>query len=295
MDYARVTPSFWTGKTGRAIRALGADAQVVAMYLLTSPHANMIGMYWLPVAYISADTGCPIEGASKALQSLIDAGFCRYCEESEMVWVLEMASYQIAESLEPKDKRVISINKMLKESQAPFVYEFFEKYGHAFHLAKPEGHRRGIEAPPKPVSSYQVTKDQKISPSDSSSASPDDPHPPGATGNVVSFSGKDGIPYESFASVFNEICGETFPQVVKLTDKRRKRIRTLWKTNTSDSAKDSARTDSLDYWRRYFAHCLTISFFTAERNGTGRDGWRPDFDFLTSEKGYIGVLEGKYV
>jgi hypothetical protein len=129
----------------------------------------------------------------------------------------------------------------------------------------------------------------------SSSASPDDPSTSGANGNVVSLTSRDGIPYTEFVSVFNEVCGDTFPQVVKLTDKRRKRIRTLWKTNTSDSAKDSARTDSLDYWRRYFAHCLTIGFFTAERNGTGHDGWRPDFDFLTSEKGYIGVLEGKYV
>lgn len=153
-----------------------------------------------------------------------------------------------------------------------------------------------VKQNPTPASaSASASKDQKPTPSESSSASPDDPHPPGATGNVVSLTSRDGIPYTEFVSVFNEICGETFPQVVKLTDKRRKRIRTLWKTNTSDTAKDSARTDSLDYWRRYFAHCLTISFFTAERNGTGHDGWRPDFDFLTSEKGYLGVLEGKYV
>jgi len=144
-EYSKISPDFWTGKTGRAIRALGPEAQIVALYLLTNRHANMIGMYWLPASYIAADTGCPIEGASKSLRSLSEAGFCRYCEETETVWVLEMAAYQIAEALDPKDKRVPSVNKMLNESQSPFVAGFFAKYRDAFHLIEPKGLARGIK------------------------------------------------------------------------------------------------------------------------------------------------------
>jgi hypothetical protein len=73
--YARVLPTFWTGSTGKALRDLGRDAQVVAMYLITSPHSNMAGLYHLPLPYLAHDVGMTIEGASKVLRSLFEVGF----------------------------------------------------------------------------------------------------------------------------------------------------------------------------------------------------------------------------
>jgi len=96
-DYAKIAPQFWIGPTGKKIRKLGSQAQVVAMYLMSSPHATMIGLYHLPIAYISADTGSPFEGACKAVKSLIEVGFCGYDEEAEVVWVYEMARFQIGD------------------------------------------------------------------------------------------------------------------------------------------------------------------------------------------------------
>ncbi|EPR0667076.1 hypothetical protein ACUZZ3_005115, partial [Escherichia coli] len=34
-DYAKVSPRFWLGETGRELRKAGAEAQVVAFYLMT--------------------------------------------------------------------------------------------------------------------------------------------------------------------------------------------------------------------------------------------------------------------
>jgi len=65
-EYAKVTPCFWTGRTGRGLRK-DPDAQITALYLMTSQHANMLGLYYCPVAYIVADTGLTEEGAYKAL------------------------------------------------------------------------------------------------------------------------------------------------------------------------------------------------------------------------------------
>ena len=45
---------------------------------MTSPHANMIGDYHCPVAYISIDTGLTLEGASKALRRVCDGVFAHY-------------------------------------------------------------------------------------------------------------------------------------------------------------------------------------------------------------------------
>ena len=41
----------------------------------------------------------------QGLAGCVDAGFCGYDEASEMVWVGEMAKYQIAETLKEKDLR----------------------------------------------------------------------------------------------------------------------------------------------------------------------------------------------
>ncbi|HEY0268071.1 MAG TPA: hypothetical protein VGC12_02435, partial [Methyloradius sp.] len=60
-DYSKVSGAFWTGKTGKSIRR-DMETQIVAMYLMTSPHANMIGVFSLPVGYIQIDTGLTFEG-----------------------------------------------------------------------------------------------------------------------------------------------------------------------------------------------------------------------------------------
>ena len=63
-DYGKVSPQFWIGQTGKKLRSEGAEAQIVAMYLMTSPHANMLGLYYCPAMFIAHETGLDLEGAS---------------------------------------------------------------------------------------------------------------------------------------------------------------------------------------------------------------------------------------
>lgn len=134
-DYATVAPQFWLGKTGRELRKQGAEAQVVSFYLMTSPHANMLGLYYLPVLYIAHETGLGFEGALKGLKGSIEAGFCSYDEETEMVWVHEMAAYQIGTSLSTGDKRCAGVrNEYAALPENPFLSNFYDKYLHHYHL-----------------------------------------------------------------------------------------------------------------------------------------------------------------
>ena len=61
-EYAKVGPQFWSGRTGRALKAKGTEAVIVAMYLMTCQHANMLGLYHLNPAYITATHGLPLKG-----------------------------------------------------------------------------------------------------------------------------------------------------------------------------------------------------------------------------------------
>ena len=153
-DYSKVNGQFWTGKTGKALRG-DAQAQIVALYLVTSPHSNMIGVYHCPILYIAHETGLPIEGASKGLQRLIEGEYCTYDEASDTVFVHEMAKYQIGESLSPNDKQVKGVQKQFDNlPQGRIKQEFFARYAKAFHLAKTGGKgkplRSPLQDPPKP-------------------------------------------------------------------------------------------------------------------------------------------------
>lgn len=55
--YRMVYASFWTGAITKALRLEDPLVHLVALYLLTSPHGNMIGLFRLPLAYMANDLG----------------------------------------------------------------------------------------------------------------------------------------------------------------------------------------------------------------------------------------------
>src|SRR3546814_17545060 len=101
-DYAKLGPKMWHGKTIRDLRkraearALegaprGSEGIVVALYLMTSPSYNMLGLFTHPILYMAHETGLCAGGAWKGLHDCIEVGFCRYDRETERVWVYGMA------------------------------------------------------------------------------------------------------------------------------------------------------------------------------------------------------------
>ena len=161
-DYATVAPQFWLGKTGRELRKKGAEAQVVSFYLMTSPHANMLGLYYLPILYIAHETGLGLEGASKGLKSSIEAGFCSYDEDTEMVWVHEMAAYQVGKALKPGDNRCAGVrSEYASLTENSFLSSFYERYKDDFHLSIKRETRQMSEGASKGLRSQDQEQDQE--------------------------------------------------------------------------------------------------------------------------------------
>lgn len=161
-DYATVAPQFWLGKTGRELRKKGAEAQVVSFYLMTSPHANMLGLYYLPILYIAHETGLGFEGALKGLKSAIEAGFCSYDEDTEMVWVHEMAAYQVGKALKPGDNRCAGVrSEYASLTENPFLSSFYERYKNDFHLNIKRETRQVLEGASKGLRSQDQEQDQE--------------------------------------------------------------------------------------------------------------------------------------
>lgn len=159
-DYGVVSPKFWIGETGKALRG-NAPAQVLALYLMTCPHANMIGVFHCPVLYMAHETGLGMEGASKALQSLIEAGYCTYDESTETVFVHRMAAFQVGDSLSAADKRCKGVEREWSNIAAPALKAaFFAIYFESFHLPNQGQNTRPLQAPSRPLGSQEQEQEQ---------------------------------------------------------------------------------------------------------------------------------------
>ena len=168
-SYGNLWSTYWTGKTGRALRG-DPNAQLLGCYLISSPHASMIGAYYLPVGFAAHETGLTTEQTTKALGKLEETGFAFYDHESEFVFVTEMGRCRVGkEVLNTRDKRWMAAANMYLRLPPAIKARFFARYGKAWELPEPEndeddeehprgfegaskGHRRGIEGPSKPVS-----------------------------------------------------------------------------------------------------------------------------------------------
>ena len=164
-EYGKVSPHFWTGSTGKQLRQC-PESLVVSMYLMTSPHANMLGLYYMPLLYVAHETGLGMEGASKGLQWACEAGFCSYDHASEMVWVHEMARFQIADKLKSTDKRSVGVqNEYNSLPSNPYLASFYDKYSQAFCMTEKRQNtvKKVVknEAPSKPLASQEQEQEQE--------------------------------------------------------------------------------------------------------------------------------------
>lgn len=161
-DYSKVSPVFWTGDTGRSLRKAGREAQVVALYLLTGPNANMIGLYELPLPLLAHHTGMTLEGASKGLRRASEGGFCHYDEASETVWIPEMARFQIGDTISTKDNRHKAIVKeWLTYKKSPFFVAFHARYAKCFELPDASPFEGASKPLTKPLRSQEQEQEQE--------------------------------------------------------------------------------------------------------------------------------------
>jgi hypothetical protein len=164
-DYSKVSPRFWTGDTGKLIRGLGRDCQVIAFYLFTCPSANMLGLYYLAMPTLCHETGSPLKGALKALRSLQEVKFAFYDLPSEQVYVPNMAREQIGDRLERRDNRHKAVLKELQQlRKTPFYNDFVLRYREPFELHEVQIEPISTspsEGPSKPLRSQEQEQEQE--------------------------------------------------------------------------------------------------------------------------------------
>ena len=152
--YRSIYGSFWTGPTGRAIRAEGLAVRVLAMYLITSPHSTMIGLYYLPLSYICTDTGIGEADVRAGLAVLARLGFARYDETTEWVWVVAAVEWQVNTKSPSQVKGAASLFEASQASPA-LRHDFWTRYHTTLALAACEA--------PETIESVETDPHQTLS------------------------------------------------------------------------------------------------------------------------------------
>ena len=90
----KVPTKLWTGEIVPCFPYLTTVAKLVYVYLLTSPHANMLGYYRMPRSYIEADLQLEAEEVYQALEQLDEVGLVYSEEGTDYLWVRYFAATQ---------------------------------------------------------------------------------------------------------------------------------------------------------------------------------------------------------
>jgi hypothetical protein len=131
--FAKIKPGIWNSAK---FKSLSSDGKLLGMYLMTNSHFQMVGIYQICKHYMSKDTGLTRDQIETTLSELIEKKFCDFNEESEVVWVIDMALSQVADNPNIKQRAGVQ-NELVRihiDYEYPFVKEFLELYGEKFML-----------------------------------------------------------------------------------------------------------------------------------------------------------------
>lgn len=96
---------------------------------------------------------------------------------------------------------------------------------------------------------------------------------------------KSKIPYQKIVDLYHEIL-PMMPTVAKLTDKRKKQIKSRW---------SNGDIGNLDEWQDYFEHVKDSKFLTGRATPSfGRKVFMANLEWLTNESNFVKVWEGQY-
>lgn len=133
-DYGKVHSKFWASDD---IRSLSDDGRLLALYLMTSPHSTIAGVFRLPDGYVCEDMKWDAARVVEAFAELFAKGFANRCETSKWVWVTKHLEWNPPEN--PNQRKSAAKIAGSVPAECSWRLDFIEVCGLSL----------GIEAPAK--------------------------------------------------------------------------------------------------------------------------------------------------
>lgn len=136
--YTRIKSRFWSDEK---VVAWDNDTKLLALYLLTSPHNNILGCYVLPKLYICADLEWSTERLDKPFQKLLDDGYIKYDNNCRLLFITNYLAHnpisngnqatgagkQLREI--PKSPLLQELKRSIERLDKPFLKPLLEQIG----------------------------------------------------------------------------------------------------------------------------------------------------------------------
>jgi hypothetical protein len=210
-SYASIAPTFWTRGSGRRIRG-DKEAQLVALYLMSSPQTNMVGIFHLVLPTLCHETGLTLEEARKGLARCSEEQIAFWDEEEELVWVPALARYQIGEELTlgkggKPDHRVKGVERAIAPFKGHRFYDMFlERYAASYLLTEleKEAPSKGLPSPDVPDPVPAPVKSETERPESAARPRPADPMGDSLRGNSPERRGDVNQVHERFKATIGK-------------------------------------------------------------------------------------------
>jgi len=239
-------------------RDLPDDAKMLFVYLLTCPHGNMCGLFYLPSLYACHDLGWPEERYAAAIEHLRG----HVCIEEDVILIKNFLRYNpikgpkqaigAARRLQevPETSLINPFLELLEKNTLPVDYNTFTNT-----LSIP--YLRSENTP-------SIPETESDTDTESVTEAETDRKPP--------------TPFQSIVDLFHSYC-PSLPRIRTITEKRKTDMRIRWRTYPDLPTFE-------DLFKKAEA-----SDFLAGRNGK----WTGcNFDWLMKEANMVKVLEGNY-
>lgn len=247
-DYGKVHTGFWASDT---LRDLDADAKLLAIYLLTSPHTTMLGAFRLPDAYACEDLGWTPERLRNCFETLSEVGFSNYCEKTKWVWVIKFLDFNRPEN--PNQwKAVAKLAAAIPDSVS-------------FKAA-------ASETVSKPLNNTPV------------------PAPAPASVPKAETEAEDGDELATILAAYHSTL-PACQRISVMGPKRKRAIRAAMKQARIVCREQDWPYEAERFWRSYFAECAQDPWLRGDKPNPNNPDWKQKLETLIDETRFSAVMD----
>lgn len=90
-NYSKIYNRIWQNQ---GFKLMSDSAKMLYLYLLSSPHGNLLGTYFLPFGYIASDLNWGKYKVQSNIIELVSNGFISWCENTKMIRIHRYIKFQ---------------------------------------------------------------------------------------------------------------------------------------------------------------------------------------------------------
>lgn len=275
-EYGQVQSAFWQSTDAQAFSDHG---KLLALYLLTGPHANGIGCYWLPNGYITAD----LDWASKD----VEAAFVELSGNGLGNGSTNGFAYRF--------EGVVFIPKFLKWNKIANPNVASARFAEFDALSNTEAKRRAARAmlefcshwsepQRKTLETVAQTVPQTVTQTEPNPTQPN-PIQEANTGTAAAGAGQGAIkaencPQAQIIALYHELLPE-LPPAREWPDANAAQLRARWRS--------TPERQSLDWWRKFFGYVHESDFLMGRKTD-----FQASLGWLVKASNFAKVVNGNY-